>query len=222
MSFLKKKCKKHGLGHDPQLETLQNEWNNCASNSHLQRKKSKHWRYVKSDRQIRWEVCATRGIFLKNLKHTMTFLCLKWFDSSPWPGITFYLLGTALGTLNLAPTWPLLVWLLLGSLPITSFFPFPKRTVLFHTPLSLSRLKPLLWDWLSHLLSWSNVCLIQIQLKCHLFSESLHPLLRPYYIPIHLSPSQKDKLLEGKSQLTPRKKKKKVSGGKKKFKIQHF
>lgn len=28
----------------------------------------------------------------------MTFLCLKWFDSSPWPGITFYLLGTALGT----------------------------------------------------------------------------------------------------------------------------
>ena len=23
----------------------------------------------------------------------MTFLCLKWFDSSPWPGITFYLLG---------------------------------------------------------------------------------------------------------------------------------
>lgn len=55
------------------------------------------------------EVCATRGIFLKNLKHTMTFLCLKWFDSSPWPGITFYLLGTALRTLNLAPTWPLLV-----------------------------------------------------------------------------------------------------------------
>lgn len=137
MSFLKKKkCKKHGLGHDPQLETLQNEWNNCASNSHLQRKKSKHWRYVKSDRQIHWEVCATRGIFLKNLKHTMTFLCLKWFDSSPWPGITFYLLGTALGTLNLAPTWPLLVWLLLGSLPITSLFatPHPDLTSFLSLP----------------------------------------------------------------------------------------
>ena len=149
----------------------------------------------------------------------MTFLCLKWLDSSPWPGITFYLLGTALGTLNLAPTWPLLVWLLLGSLPIRPlssplptlisphFFPFPKCSLLFHTPLYLSRLKPLLWDWLSHLLSWSNVYLIQMQLKCHLFNESLHPLLRPYYILIHLSPSQKDKLLEGKSQLTPGEKK---------------
>lgn len=49
--------------------------------------------------------------------------------------------------------------------------------------------------------------LVQIQLKCHLFSESLHPLLYPNYIFMCLYSLQNYRLLEGKRQLTHEKKK---------------
>lgn len=111
---------------------------------------------------------------------------------------------------NLAPTWPLFFMnssgyichhplLALSTLLSPHFSHFPKCIMHFYIPMSLWELMPLLG--LTCPSCPRLLPLLQIQFKCHLSSESLHPLLYLNHIFMCLNAPQNDKLLEGRSQL---------------------
>lgn len=168
----KKNAEKHV--HNPQPENSQNEWNNCVSNSHTQRKRP-------NAGDTSGQTDMLRALCYQRHRTKVTSLCLKWSCSSSWPRITFYLLDMAHRTLdNLAPTWPRLLWILLGSLPpllatphpdLTSFHSLPQThctSSYFPAPVEVST-----ETVFPSSLMIKHLPLIQMQLKCHPSPPSL-------------------------------------------------
>ena len=121
-------------------------------------------------------------------------LCRKWFDSSPWPKIIFYLIGMVLRTLNnLAPSWPLFLLILLDSSPtipprslhpaLTSFLSLPQMHYAFLCSHVSTEANASIWtDFPIFSHDQTFLPLIQIQLNYHLFSE---PSILCYILIIH-------------------------------------